>query len=113
METHSRADRRDLSQRLRIDLLMNQNLALQDERLEKRKAAVEDWLQNQVGHPVLWLAFFALLIAVQISPFWYPTPDATAYLSIARSIASGNGLRNFGYAHVPYPPGYPIIISPA
>jgi hypothetical protein len=56
---------------------------------------------------------FALLLAVQISPWWYPTPDATTYLSIARSIAVSHRLSNLGGTHLGYPPGYPLIISPA
>lgn len=55
----------------------------------------------------------AALLAIQISPWWYPTPDAVAYLSIARGIAVGHHLRNLGGAHLAYPPGYPILISPA
>jgi len=60
-----------------------------------------------------WLALFAILLAIQISPWWYPTPDATAYLSIARSIALTHRLSNLGGVHLGYPPGYPILISPA
>ncbi len=60
-----------------------------------------------------WLVAFAILLAIQISPWWYPTPDAVAYLSIARSIALTHRLRNLGGIHLGYPPGYPLLISPA
>ncbi len=60
-----------------------------------------------------WMAMLALLLAIQISPWWYPTPDATAYLSIARGIAVNHRLSNLGGVHLAYPPGYPILISPA
>lgn len=70
-------------------------------------------LAQQSRHPWRWMAAIALMLAVQITPWWIPTPDAVAYLSIARSIALHRGLRMFGYAHIAYPPGYPLLISPA
>jgi len=74
---------------------------------------IEDWLERQNRRPVLWLAIFALPLAAQISGWWLPTPDSVAYLSIARSIANGHGLRDLGYTHLAYPPGYPLLISAA
>ncbi len=74
---------------------------------------IEQWLGRQDAHPLPWLAAFAILLAVQISPLWYPTPDAVAYLSIARSIATAHRLSNLGGVHLGYPPGYPLLISPA
>jgi 4-amino-4-deoxy-L-arabinose transferase-like glycosyltransferase len=59
-----------------------------------------------------WLAGLALILATQISCYWYPTPDACSYLSMARSVAHGNGLRNLGSPHLWYPPGYAVLISP-
>ncbi len=50
-----------------------------------------------------WMAMLALLLAIQISPWWYPTPDATAYLSIARGIAVSHRLSNLGGIHLAYP----------
>jgi hypothetical protein len=52
------------------------------------------------------------LLAVQISAYWYPTPDASAYLSIARSIAAGRGPANLGSRQLYLAPGYPVLISP-
>jgi hypothetical protein len=74
---------------------------------------VEDWLARQNHRPLRWMALLALLLAIQISPWWYPTPDAAAYLSIARGIATAHRLSNLGGAHLAYPPGYPLLISPA
>jgi hypothetical protein len=73
---------------------------------EERLAAL-----NQ--QPRRWLALLALLLAIQITPTWYPTPDGCCYLSIARSIASGNGPANLGSSQLYYAPGYPLLISPA
>lgn len=58
-----------------------------------------------------WLSIYAFFLLIQISKWWYPTPDSVAYLSIARSIASGRGLLNLGYRHIAYPPGYPLLMS--
>ena len=73
----------------------------------------EDWLAAQNQHPLPWLTIFAVLMALQISPWWYSTPDATTYLSMARSIAVNHRLSNLGGVHLAYPPGYPLLISPA
>jgi hypothetical protein len=78
-----------------------------------RGLAVEKWLAGQNFRPLPWLCVFAILMAAQISPWWYPTPDATTYLSMARSIALEHRLSNLGGTHLGYPPGYPLIISPA
>jgi hypothetical protein len=58
-----------------------------------------------------WLATYAFLLLIQISSWWYPTPDSVSYLSIARSLANGRGLTNLGYRHIAYPPGYPLLMS--
>jgi hypothetical protein len=52
------------------------------------------------------------LLAAQISPFFYPTPDASQYLSIASSLGHGRGLTLHGSPHLFFPPGYPTLISP-
>src|SRR5271155_1899480 len=77
------------------------------------RQALEDWLASQSARPWPWIALLAVLLAIQISPWWYPTPDAVAYLSIARGIAVTHRLSNLEGAHLAYPPGYPLLISPA
>jgi hypothetical protein len=64
-------------------------------------------------HPRACLAALALLFAIQISSYWYPTPDASGYLSIARSLAHGEMPSNLGSGQIYLAPGYPVIISPA
>ena len=73
----------------------------------------ERMFANQTRHPIRWLTAIAFLLALQISPDWLPTPDANAYLSIARSIATRHQLLMLGYADMAYPPGYPLLVSPA
>ena len=63
--------------------------------------------------PRRWLTVLAFLLAIQISPHWYPTPDGCSYLSIARSIAAGGMPTNLGSRQLYYAPGYPLLISPA
>ncbi|MGO9060043.1 MAG: hypothetical protein ACLQU2_22080 [Candidatus Binataceae bacterium] len=70
-------------------------------------------MAGQSARPWRWMALLAVLLAIQISPWWYPTPDAAAYLSIARAIAVTHRLSNLGGVHLAYPPGYPLLISPA
>ncbi len=74
---------------------------------------MEGWLTRQNIRPLPWMGFLALLLAIQISPWWYPTPDAAAYLSISRALATTHRLRNLGGVHLAYPPGYPLLVSPA
>jgi len=54
----------------------------------------------------------ALMLMVQISPYWQPTMDGSAYLSIARSIGAGAGLERFGEVHLFFAPGYSVLIAP-
>lgn len=63
--------------------------------------------------PRLWLCIFALLFAIQISPWWYPKPDGCFYLSIARTMVAGSPTANDGDVFRPANPGYPLLISPA
>lgn len=65
------------------------------------------------ARPALPLALIAALYLVQISPLWYPTPDSALYLSIARGLANGDGLRAFGNPQIHLPPGYPLLAAPA
>ena len=58
------------------------------------------------------LCLAALLLAVQISPWYYSQPDAVAYISIARHLAHGAGLSNMDSPVLWFPPGYPLLLSP-
>jgi hypothetical protein len=57
-------------------------------------------------------AIAIFLLAIQISPYWYPTPDSTGYLSIARNLVRHHTLRNLGSDQLYYSVGYPLLISP-
>lgn len=81
--------------------------------LVTRQQAFENWLGRAEERPAIWLAVAALVLTLQICPFWYPAPDGAAYLSIARSIAAGGPMARFGSAELSYPLGYPLLISPA
>lgn len=60
----------------------------------------------------LWVAI-GVLVAVQlVAPWPYLTPDAGAYLSMARSLAHEGTLLRFGDPHIRYGPAYPIVIAP-
>jgi hypothetical protein len=74
---------------------------------------LESWLAGCNERPHLWLLICAALLAVQISPWWYPAPDSVLYLSIARSIVKGEHISRLGSSQLAFPPGYPLLISPA
>ena len=77
------------------------------------RPTLEDWLIDCSRRPEPWLAACVALLALQISPWWYPTPDTVVYLSTARSIAVHHTLGTLGNAQIVFPPGYPLLISPA
>ncbi len=81
--------------------------------VEHYSSRLERKLGSLQSHWGWWLSIYALFLLIQISSWWYPTPDSVAYLSIARSLSSGHGLLNLGYRHIAYPPGYPLLISVA
>jgi hypothetical protein len=87
--------------------------ALKTEDVAAIELKLEHLMARLNSRPRLVLAALAGLFAIQISPWWYSTPDASAYLSIARSIASGGPLANLSSPHLAYPIGYPLIVSPA
>jgi 4-amino-4-deoxy-L-arabinose transferase-like glycosyltransferase len=63
--------------------------------------------------PAIWIlaataAFYALLVV----PYWKPTWDSAIYISLARSLAHGEGYTYMGYAETKYPPGFPLMLSP-
>ena len=66
------------------------------------------WPSDRVllGIAVAWLA-------VNVSPRWYPTPDSSGYLSVARELADTGRLRNLDAPHIYYPVGYPVLLAPA
>lgn len=68
---------------------------------------------HYLQQPRFVLCALALLLATQVVPWWGPTPDASCYLSIARSMAAGGPITNLGSPKLHYSPGYPALISPA
>ena len=62
--------------------------------------------------PWIWLVVSALLLGVQIGPWYYPYGDADRYLSVARNLAENHRLTCLGSPHIFYPPGYAAIVSP-
>jgi hypothetical protein len=60
------------------------------------------------------LICWAALVGVQIvTPLWYATPDACGYLSIARSLTSGEAPTYLGSRNLVFGIGYPTLIAPA
>lgn len=74
---------------------------------------IERFAESINARPVAWLSVFVLILAAQASTTWYPTRDASAYLSIARSIAETGAPRQFGSESVWFAIGYPLLIAPA
>lgn len=77
--------------------------------LPNRLGALADAMNRR---PRLWLTVFALLLAAQISPWWYPSNDGCTYLAMARRIATGDLLEQYRQQGVGLPPGYPLLVGP-
>lgn len=58
------------------------------------------------------LALSCLFLFAQVSPYWYATRDGASYLSIARSLALGDGPRNLGERQLFFAPGYSFFVAP-
>lgn len=77
---------------------------------------IADWRLLAVCYlqrPAFVLGAMAFLLLTQVLPWWGPTPDASCYLSMARSVADGGPMTNLGSPKLHYAPGYAILISPA
>lgn len=75
-------------------------------------ARFERFSARVVARPKFLFLAAALFGAVQISPWWYATPDSTCYLSIARSMWSPDGPTNLGRSQLFFSIGYPLLIAP-
>lgn len=74
-------------------------------------ARLDAWCARAERRPLRWLVLFAALLALQVGPVWYATPDGASYLSIARSLAGGTAT-NLGRPELSFPIGYPLLLSP-
>ncbi len=81
-----------------------------EESVPTRLSQIEGWLEGVNRQPRLWLALFAVLMAVQISPWLYPTVDGCLYMKTARDFLAAPTLAEFRCL---VPPGYPALITPA
>ena len=69
-------------------------------------------MQNLQKRDTLLLIAFLVLIALQISDHWLPTPDASDYISMANSMADTGQMTRLRNPHLYLNPGYPLLISP-
>jgi hypothetical protein len=75
---------------------------------------LESFLTDLNRKPGFVLLLLALPFLLQISPYWYPTPDASSYLSLARSIVRDDHRpKNLGSDQLFFSLGYPLLISHA
>jgi hypothetical protein len=72
--------------------------------------AIERLLAAAKERPRLGLSLLALLFAVQISPWLYPSVDGCLYLKTVSDFLSAPRLDDFCCL---VPPGYPLLIAPA
>ena len=78
----------------------------------KPDATCKDRRPSEGRRPAWLFAAIAVLLTLQVSWWWIPTPDSAQYLSMARNFAHGR-VQRLGCPHLYYAPGYPAIIAPA
>lgn len=83
------------------------------ERWRRWAAATERGVDALEARPRTLLAVYALLLAMQISPWWYASKDDCLYLSIARSMVRDDTVRALGSPRLVVGPGYPALLAPA
>lgn len=76
-------------------------------------ATLETFAESLERRPRTCLTVLAVLLAVQISPWFYFSPDGCVYLSLARSLAAGEPMTVLGQPRLGIPIGYPLLVSPA
>lgn len=64
-------------------------------------------------HPWRTLGVYALLLAIQISPWWYASKDDCLYISVARSMVRGEQMHCLGNGRIFVGPGFPALLAPA
>ena len=70
-------------------------------------------LKRLIRSPTFWIAApTAVLYALIVVPHWKPTWDSATYITLAQSLASGDGYTYLGDPHVKYPPGLPLLLMP-
>src|SRR5689334_6782952 len=62
-----------------------------------------------------WILAAALFVAYALlqNPYWVRHGDSEAFMSIARSLARGEGFRFNGQPVSTFPPGWPVVLAGA
>lgn len=61
---------------------------------------------------LIWtIVVLAIIHLAGVVPTWWPTPDSALHLSIARSLANGEGYQFNGQPHNIVPPGFPVMLA--
>ena len=60
---------------------------------------------------IFLLPFLAVWCGLTLSTHWHPTWDSAVYITMGKSIISGDGSRYMGYGGIKYPPGFPFMLG--
>lgn len=60
---------------------------------------------------IFLLPFLAVWCSLTLSTHWHPTWDSAVYITMGKSIISGDGSRYMGYGGIKYPPGFPFMLG--
>jgi hypothetical protein len=60
---------------------------------------------------IFLLPLLAVWCGLTLSTHWHPTWDSAVYITMGKSIISGDGSRYMGYGGIKYPPGFPFMLG--
>ena len=61
---------------------------------------------------IISILVFSIMYLYTLDDYWKPVWDSAIYISLAKSIAAGNGYHYMGLPHAKYPFIFPLILSP-
>lgn len=59
-----------------------------------------------------FMPLIGIVYLLTLNENWNPTWDSAIYITLGKSLISGDGFKYMGYPHTKYPPIFPLLLSP-
>lgn len=80
--------------------------------LVKERRTLEDILHDATRKPTPWLIGTCLFLLIHLTTHWWPSPDSSSYISMARNIAAHGVPMDLGRPSFVFQIGYAYLIAP-